>query len=642
MTNLVAFKLNFYPTKTPLCRHKTLFLPPKSTKMTRLLPAVAALLVSTQIFAQEKALDSVAISGRLLATPYSKVVENVTVITKAQIAQTPATAVEDLLQYYAGIDVRRRGPNGVQSDLSIRGGTFEQVLLLLNGIRMNDAQTGHNTMNLPVSLQDIERIEIFKGPAARRYGSNAFSGVINIITRPSSQGQLRVAATGGDFSSWSLATGATFGKEGFQNLLHLNTSASEGYRYNTDFVVRNAYYHSRIRTGSGNLNVQAGFVEKKFGANGFYSSPNAIHQYEETQASLVSADYQNRAGKFFYSLNAYWRRGQDMYQVNRRNPGQYRNLSIGNNVGADFSAGLENALGVAQVGVSGRREFLSSHNANTFTTKNWSVGHQNRTVVEAFAEQKFGFFDQKLTVVPGISWSNIGGKNYFYPGLDAGYLFGSGHKIYGNVAKVNRVPSFFDLYYISSTELGNPDLQPESALAWEAGYQFLWKGTEMKASYFVRDSKNGIDWIRNSPQEVWRSQNVGNLKTSGVDAEVRQMLPVGLGRATVGYTYLNIKLVQTAQFSKYLAENFRHQLVAKWEATFGRKFSSTFSYRYQERASGESYVLLDEKLAYKTQALTLYALVNNLTNRAYREAFGVPMPGRWFHVGFEYALPLGK
>lgn len=605
----------------------------------KLLPAVAVLFLSAPIFAQETAVDSVSISGRILATPYSKVVENVTVVTRAQISQTPATAVEDLLQYYAGIDVRRRGPNGLQSDLSIRGGSYEQVLLLINGVRMNDAQTGHNTMNLPVGLQDIERIEIFKGPAARRYGSNAFSGVVNIITRPSSREQVRIAATGGDFSSWSLGAGGTFGKDGFQNLLQLNTSASEGYRYNTDFLVRNAFYQSRISAGTGTVNLQAGFVEKKFGANGFYSSPTAINQYEETQASLVSADYQNRAGKISYNLNAYWRRGQDMYQLNRQTPGQYRNLSIGNNAGAALSGGVENAWGLAQFGVSARREFLSSHNATTFTTKNWSVGHRNRTVVEAFAEQKFSLMDTHLVLVPGISWSHIGSKNYFYPGLDAGYTFGKGHKIYGNVARVNRVPSFFDLYYISSTELGNPDLKPESAMAWEAGYQFLWKGTEVKASYFARDSRNGIDWVRDTAKDLWRSQNIGNLKTSGVDAEVRQVLPMALGRISVGYTYLDIRFLQTVAFSKYLAENFRHQLVAKWEATFGSKFSNTFSYRYQERVDGSSYVLLDEKLAYKTNGLTVYALVNNLTNKAYREAFGVPMPGRWFHVGFEYNLP---
>lgn len=607
--------------------------------MYRLLPVSAILFLSTGVFAQEKTLDSVAISGKILSTPYSKAVENVTVVTKAQIAQTPATAVEDLLQYYAGIDVRRRGPNGLQSDLSIRGGTFEQVLLLINGVRMNDAQTGHNTMNLPVNLNDIERIEVFKGPAARRYGSNAFSGVINIITRPAAQEQINISASGGDFSSWSLGTGGTFGKEGFQNLLQLNTAASEGYRYNTDFTVRNAFYHSRLKAGSGTFNVQAGYVEKKFGANGFYSSPTAIHQYEEMQASLVSAEYQNRHNRFFYNLNAYWRHGEDMYQLNRNNPGQYRNLSLGNNAGAAFSAGMVNSLGLAQLGVSARQEFLSSHNATTFSSKNWSIGHKNRTVIEAFAEQKINLLDQRLVFVPGISWANIAGENYFYPGIDAGFSFGKGHKIYGNVAKVNRVPSFFDLYYISSTELGNPDLVPESALAWEAGYQFLWKGTEIKASYFARDSKNGIDWVRNTLQEVWRSQNIGNLRTSGIDAEVRQLLPARLGRVSLGYTYLNIKIQQTAQYSKYLAENFRHQLVAKWEATFGKRLMNTFSYRYQERVNNDSYVLLDEKLAYRFEGLTVYTLVNNLTNKAYREAFGVPMPRRWFHLGFEYHLP---
>jgi iron complex outermembrane receptor protein len=135
--------------------------------------------------AQEKTSDieTIEIQGKFISTPYKSANQNITVITKEEIANSPAKSIDEVLQQVAGMDIRRRGANGVQSDVSFRGSSFEQVLLLINGIRMNDSQTGHNSLNLPVDLGDVERIEVIKGPAARRFGQNAYAGAINIITK---------------------------------------------------------------------------------------------------------------------------------------------------------------------------------------------------------------------------------------------------------------------------------------------------------------------------------------------------------------------------------------------------------------------------------------------------------------------------
>ncbi|WP_262696772.1 TonB-dependent receptor [Chryseobacterium sp. 3008163] len=175
---------------------------------------------------------------------------------------------------------------------------------------MNDSQTGHNSMNVPVDLEDVERIEIIKGPAARRFGQNAYAGAINIITKANPGKRVKIRAEGGDYETYGLGLNANFGNDKFSNLLQANSNSSQGYRHNTDFEMKNVFYQNQLKIKDGSIRLQAGISEKKFGANGFYSSPNATEQYEELQASIVSLSHQQSFGKFKLNSNVYWRRGR--------------------------------------------------------------------------------------------------------------------------------------------------------------------------------------------------------------------------------------------------------------------------------------------------------------------------------------------
>ena len=192
-------------------------------------------------YAQEGAreIEEVFVQGKFLNTPYKKVVENVVVISEQEIKNSPAQSIDELLQQVSGLDVRRRGANGVQSDISIRGGSFDQTLILVNGIRMNDSQTGHNSMNIPVSMDNVERIEVIKGPAARRFGNNAYSGVVNIITKAKEGKNAKISAEYGDFNTYVLGASVNLGNEKFAQSLSANTTASDGYRHNTDYKISN-------------------------------------------------------------------------------------------------------------------------------------------------------------------------------------------------------------------------------------------------------------------------------------------------------------------------------------------------------------------------------------------------------------------
>lgn len=598
--------------------------------MKRIIVALSAVVLSINGFAQNKEneIDEVNLQGRFLSIPYNDVNENVTVITKQQIQNSPATSIDELLQFHSGLDIKRRGSNGVQSDITIRGSSFEQVLILVNGIRMNDSQTGHNTFNLPFDISAVERIEIMKGSSAKLYGQNVYAGVINIVTKSSSEEQVTIKAQGGDFKTYDLSASATFGSEKFTNLLTISNGASDGYRFNTDYQIRNFYYQNKLKLNGGSLSLQAGFSEKKFGANGFYASPTAINQYEETQASVVSLQYQQRFDKLSVNSSIYWRRGQDMYLFIRQNPSYYRNMHIGNNVGGTVNATYESSLGTTGIGVDYRKEYLVSSN----------LGDRERDVTQVFFDHQFKFFNQKLEVNPGASWANYSGANFFYPGMDVGYIFNPNHKVFGAVSKGFRIPTFTDLYYVSPAEIGNPNLVPESAISSELGYRFQNEKILAKASGFIRNTKQGIDWQKETPTSPWKAENVSRINLKGFEVEFKHQLFSFLNYR-LGYTYLDNQDLDKED-SRYSLQNLRHQFIAQVDVKFLKYFSNKLIYKYSERVNLGSYNVLDEQINFRHKDLNFYVLINNLTNAKYVETNLVPMPGRWFHVGFTYQIKM--
>jgi tonB-dependent receptor domain protein len=579
--------------------------------------------------AQEKQIDEVLVQGKFFETPYQKVNENIVVIQHKEIEQSPAKSIDELLQQYTGVDIRKRGGNGVLSDISIRGGSYDQVLILVNGVRMNDSQTGHNSFNIPIDLSNVEQIEIVKGPAARRFGNNAYAGVINIITKSHKEKTVKITAEGGDFEAYSLGANINLGGEKFSQSLQANTAYSTGYRYNTDYQIRNVFYQNQLDIKNGKVGIQAGFSEKKFGSNGFYGS--SADQYEEIQASIVSMAYRQKLGNWGLNANAYWRRGQDMYLWKRQNPAAYRNMHIGNNVGGQLNASYDSKIGTTGLGVELRKEFLASNN----------LGHRNRFLTQVFFEHHFSFFSEKLQIVPGISWANYDkAGNFFYPGVDVGFNFNENNKIYANVAKVNRIPTFTELYYSNRENIGNADLKPESAISSEVGYRYQNPKITAKVSGFMRNSSDAIDWVRNTSAEKWAAKNVGDMNLKGVEVEFSHR-PVDWFSYSAGYTFIdNKRETEGYALSKYALENLKHQLVGKVEARFLKYFSNQLIYRYNQRLDFLSYHLLDYKISFKRNGLDIYGLINNVTNTQYGEVALVPLPKRWFHVGISYTIKM--
>ncbi|MBT7554293.1 MAG: TonB-dependent receptor, partial [Flavobacteriaceae bacterium] len=404
-------------------------------------------------------LDEVVVSSTKINLPFSKNFRTIKIITSKEIANSPATNVAELLQQTIGIDIRRRGVSGVQGDLYIRGGGFDQTLLLIDGMKMDDAQTGHHTLNMILPLYLIERIEIIRGPAARIFGQNAFNGAINIITKEV-KGEKRTAnidfreLSFGSYGQKNFALTSSIISEKIKSIFSFSINKSDGYRHNTDFSNANYFNKTSFKTKSSPIDLISSFSQRKFGANGFYASPSATEQYEETQASLLGISTVIQSENLIIKPRIYWKRGQDMYIYIRDNPSVYRNLHKTNKISAELSGSYISDLGVTGFGLDLSTVNITSNN----------LGEHKRNTANAFIDHTFELFNGNLSVSPGIAVSYFSDLSFHsFPGIDLGYYLSSNFKLYSNIGKTYRIPTYTDLYYSDRTTIGNENLNPEQA-----------------------------------------------------------------------------------------------------------------------------------------------------------------------------------
>lgn len=589
------------------------------------------LLISTSINAQKDTikLKEVAISSNRIIVPFSKISRTITLITSNDIVNSSATNVADLLQTVAGIDVRRRGIDGMQSDLYIRGGNFDQTLMLIDGVKMDDIQTGHHTMNAILSLDNIERIEIIKGPAARIYGQNAFTGAINIVTKKVVDNSFSIDLNYGSFYNKKVAT--TFSQKFDEGTILTSVSyqVSDGYRFNTDFENVSAF----LKSDFNNFNLTTSFTQRKFGANGFYASPDFKDQYEETQTSLIALSTSYAAKSITIKPRLYWRRNQDMYLFLRHNPSYFRNLHISNKLGAETNMVFNSKLGKTGIGIDVSRQFLASNN----------LGNHNRTAITGFFEQRFELFNENLDITPGIAisyYSDFDTKAF--PGLDIGYQFSNKIKFYGNIGYTYRVPTFTDLFYVGPTTLGNSNLEAESALSEELGLKYITTNFKFNLAVFQRNSNNLIDWTKDNEEDKWETRNFSEVLTQGFEAEINYNFKLGKQqhKLNVGYSFIedDIKEVNV-QFTRYSLNSIRHQLTSSVDFKLNSIFNQNISYRYIERTNGESYTVFDAKFLTTFKSGVEFSIIaNNIFNAEYTETNLVPMPKGNVMLGFKYSV----
>jgi len=597
---------------------------------------IAILILHLNLFSQEKkeiqALDTVLIKSTRIDLPFKENARTIQVISAEFIKNSAATNVADLLQQVAGVDIRRRGTAGSQADLYIRGGGFDQTLLLIDGIKMDDAQTGHHTMNAALPIEVIERIEIIKGPAARVFGQNAFTGAINIVTKSTLTNTTSVNIEAGSFGQ--LNGSVTVGKE-FENsslIAHVGILTSDGYRHNSDYENKNYLLKGVFNKKEQPIEVIATFFDKKFGANGFYASATATEQYEETQSSLFGASTTFRTEKFKITPRVYWKRGQDEYVYIRDNPSVYRNLHITNKVGVETNASYTSDTGITGFGVDISRVFISSNN----------LGKRNRTMANLFLEHRFKLADSKIDITPGVAVTYFSDfKFHAFPGLDIGFKLSDNLKAYGNLGVTYRIPTYTDLYYNDRSTIGNSNLKPEEAFAQEIGLKFNSGRFTSSVAIFNRDADNLIDFIRPDVTSKYEATNIAKVNTKGfeLNTETRFKLNEFNQTLSFGYNYLNDNILdQNKDLSRYSLNTLKHQFITRFESKLFKNVRQNIIYKHAERTIGTSYNVWDASLIVAVNTFNFTITANNIFNAEYIESGFVPMPPSSLLFGLRYNL----
>ena len=567
----------------------------------------------TPLTAQETVLDEVIVSSPRIELSMGQQSRSVITITAKEIAESGANTLIDVLSDVAGIELRSRGAQDVQSDIYIRGGGFDQVLLLIDGIKVDNPQTGHHTLNAILPIEMIERVEILKGAAGRVYGQNAFSGAINIVTKTPSTEDLKVTLSGGSFDYQKAALFATDQRESSSHTLYAETISSDGYRYNTDYYNQNYLWKSSWKTDQEPIELLASFNNRRFGANGFYASPTFTDQFEATQSSLLGLTTSIN-GNWHIKPKLYWKRGQDEFILFKNDPSIYRNMHITNKLGAEVNATKKHALGTTGIGFELAHVSIRSNN----------LGEHARTLAHGYLEHRF--VSNRWDVTPGFSVSHYTDQDtFFYPGIDIGFQINGDSRLFFNSGYTYRIPTYTDLYYNDPTTVGNESLIPEKALSTELGFRHRQNNWKLSISLFQRDAKNYIDYVVLAGEERWQATNIDQILSQGGELDV--VLNSNSHKFSVGYAYLkdDVDGVSSA-LSRYAINSRKHHLSTRWTLRWNSLITSSISYRYAEQDSGYHYNVVDANMAVVKGRVKLSLSAHNILNADYTEQNLVPMP----------------
>ena len=562
----------------------------------------------------------------------------VATILHTEIAALPVTSVADILQYLPGLDLRRRGANDAQCDLSMRGGTFDQMQVLLNGIPVNDAQTGHYSLHLPVSPQLIERIEVMQS-------------AVNIITRTTPAAPcLRLTAGTNGFCQPSVAGAWQAGE------WQINTCAdyarSDGYYApspsakeqealaNNGSRRANIYLQTRWR----DLDVQIGAQYKDAGAGLFYGS--STDQFDATRTAFASARYKHHWGTWSLEGKASYRANYDHYQWHRgQTPGS--NTHLTQTTMAGLQAAYLSRLGTTTVGIEARNENIRSTN----------LGDTNRVNLTYFARQTFHYDRLNASVsLSGIYNTFFG--NHYTCGANIGYEYLPGSSVYLNAHRAVRMPTFTDLNYDAGNQLGNPDLQPEKMWTFSLGGTYRYHGLSLTADGWYRLGTDIIDWVYvpADTRRPYHAMNQQRIHSAGTELTAAYQFNEWLRQIKLSYAYtwldLNLHEAQSRYLdylSNKLVLGIEHGIwVSRNPQTTGL-LAASWTLRWQKRegdyTSAEGVVtpyqpvlLLDGSIYWQNAHVKISAECTNITNRHYYDYGSLLMPGAWGTMTIEVNL----
>lgn len=615
---------------------------------------------------KEYKLDEIEISAQRSPALYSQVARVVTVISAKEIEAAPAQNIQELLKYLAGLDIRQRGADGIQADISIRGGTFDQTLILLNGINITDPQTGHHNLNIPIPFNQIERIEILEGPAARVYGPNAFSGAINIVTRSPQNKMLMANISTGSYKYFDTDLAGNISTGSLLHAISMNYRKSDGYISNTDFKDRGIYYLNNYEGKSGKLSIQAGYSDKEFGANSFYT-PKYPNQFEEVKSLVSSVKWESNS-KIHLTPVIYWRRHQDRFELFRENPPSWystHNYHLTNTYGGNLNSWVQWKLGKSSFGVEYRAENILSNVLGKPLDVPVEVPGETAIFTKSDSRNTFSAFIEHIyyadnwIVSAGLMGNCISGSGTgfnLFPGVEASYQLSTNFRVFGNFNTSLRMPTFTDLYYSGPTNIGNPDLNPELTSAFETGLNYNSKIVTGRIVLYYRKGTDIIDWVKMEQTDKWQPQNLTELKSYGTEIQTQVNLEKAFGnfwpeKLAVNWLFSNISKDETEYISYYVLDYLKNKINISFEKEIISNLRLDIRSTYQQREGTytsfgngiwaaetdyQPFWLFDSKLSYQYKNYGIFASVNNIFDTYYYDIGNVPQPGRIFKIGLSF------
>ena len=626
-------------------------------------------------------LDEVSVTASRAPLAESQQARMVTVLSREDIAQAPVQSINDLLKYVASVDVRQRGPVGAQTDVSIRGGNYEQITILLNGVNINDPQTGHNAFDFPCDIADIERIEVLEGPAAHIYGTSSLLGAINIVTKQHDSSSLSAYAEGGSYGYAKMGARAKMNYLRWNHSFSGSYTRSDGYSrsksgaLNMDYNGGKMFYQGGYDDADICVKWHAGLSTKGYGSNTFYSN-YSDEQYERTLKTYTAIQAENKRGIFRFHPIIYWNRNMDRFELFRNNPEAYPfNYHRTDVFGVNLNGYLDWKAGRTAFGAEMREEDLVSGNLGEKLTRihhihgtdrNYTNGI-NRTNVQFILEHNILL--RNFTLSMGItavknSWSEMNMR--VYPAVEACYRLNENWKVYASYNSSLRMPSVTELYYNSKGYNANRNLKPEELSALEFGTKYNSNPVQASANVFFNHYTNLIDWIidEKADSAVLTTTNFGKINAIGVEANINlnflELLPNQhfLKKLTLQYAYLNQDQKQYDGItSRYVLEYLRHKLVANIQMNLWKSLHLGVNYRFQKRNGNyvigydeatktnllkkySPYSVVDARLSWNRPNYSIYIEGNNILSHRYVDFGRLQQPGFWFIAGAKINITL--
>ncbi len=567
--------------------------------------------------------ETIVVTGTFLPAPLSENDRSVELFDTRQNPQL-FNSVVDYLQSDPNIDLQQRAPDGVQADLSILGSTFAETLVLLNGLRMNDAQTAHHDLDIPIPLEAISRIEVLHGAGSTLYGSDAMGGAVNFISAPARATELRFRAGGGNQGSNQEHVFASFLVHDWSETVAADRDVSSGFIPDRDYRNSSASSETRFKSRLGQSDIVFAGSDRPFGADQFYGN---FPSWERTKNWFASG--QQDLGERTMAAFGY-RRHTDEFVLIRDNPEIYEN----NHVDQSWQAALRRHDGLwdnatLNYGLEGQGDSINSNN----------LGDHARNREALYANLDLRTL-RRLSFSVGAREELFSGRtNVFSPTIAAGFWINPALKLRGSVSHGFRLPTYTDLYYSDPTTVGNPALKPESTWSLEAGAD--WNPTQHASAgmtFFRRWDSNLIDYVQFVAGGQYEATNITRLHFTGVEAHSNFALPHNQ-QIQLAYTFLHgDQVLLPGAISRYVFNYPSHNAVFGWTGSWREWIVARTHVGLTQRFEHQTYPVWDLAVARKSGAIRPYVQFANLSNTGYEEIPGVLMPSRSVIAGMELVL----